>query len=1506
MWFKLWHKRLRRRKPRAVLPHPLYGRHLRLETLEDRYLPSTLTGAQFGGMSFGAGPPGYVGAVPPDTTAAAGPNYVVEAVNSGIATYNKTTGALVGYATLSDFFGPVGATPLVFDPQAAYDDISGRYIITGLEQLTANQTSFLDIAVSNTSNPLDGVTEMHRISVGETDSTGHALWGDYDKLGFNADAVVVSLNMFTFTNSFSRVQLVTFDKSTLLDRNPATLTKYNVDRPSTYFTMTPAVMHGAQPGDPLWFVQTNYFGGSSVDIVRMTNVLSSTPTFSDSTTPVPSYLCPPDATQPNGPEELNTGDARILSVAWRDGMLVAAHGVGLSGGTTAHARWYEFDTTGSAPTLTQSGTLDPTPGAFTFYPSIDIAANGALGMTFLQSSSTQFLSMYITGRAPDDAAGTMQTPVRARAGQAHYSDFTGTAPYRTGDYSGIAVDPVTGTTFWAANEYATAPEPNNWSTWITSFVPYSATTRVTTFVGPCDATSCSPNWSLARNWSNGIPDAGTVVILNNSSTQAGATVDAAFAGQIAGLQIQGGWGTRTLTLGRSLTVTGAGEWDSGTISGAGLFVNQGTLLLNGGVVTLAGSRIDNSGTIIQMTTGNLNLSQSTLNNLAGGVYDFRTDTGIAFAAAPSTVTNSGTIRKSGGTAVSSVNTLFQNTGGTIDVQHGTFQIVGSNQATSTGGTFTLSNNSTLDLTGGGTTVFTGTYTGSGSGTVSVGTGTLQVGAAGATFNFAAGLFQLAAGNLTVSGTATLTNTGALNWTAGSITINTGAQLVNQGALNLAGAAAMALGGGGTLANRGTINQTGAGDLNLAVTLANQANARYILQANSGITNAQAVSTFTNAGTLAKTAGTGTSRITGNVSVSNTGTVDVETGTLALAAGGGFNSAGTFTVARGATLDLTGGAAVIDSGTFTGSGAGTVLLGSGTLTIGTRGAVFNFPARLFQWTGGNLSIPANVTLVNSGTLTGNTATSIGLALNGNLVNNGTLTVTGNGTLGSSGTGSVTNNRSLTLAGAGQKGTSGTLTNRGTGTINLAGSGLKFFGGPVSNQGTVHQTDAGNLALGGPFENQPGALYDLQGDAGLVAGSFWFLNAGVFQKSGGTGISTVGTPFGNLGTVRALSGTLAITSDTFDVSAGTLLGGTWAVLNGATLNLNSGVSLTANNTTVTVDGAGSTFTNLANLAANDGSLTVQHGGTFRTGGNFNNAGSVTIDGSSTFTITGSLVNFAGGTLSGGTWLLAGTLQFPGANIVTNDANLILDGSGPARVLDQNSNNGLANFAVNDVSGSLRVQNGEVFATPGDFTNTGSLSIDASSTFVVSSSLTNFDPTSGTLSGGTYVVAGTLQFPGANITADAANLTLDGSGPGQVLDQLGNNGLANLTAIAATGNLTLQNGYVLTTAGDLANLGYLLLDATSRLNVSGNYTQDVAATLEIQLGGAGGPSGQLNIAGTANLNGTLTLTPVNGYVPATGDTFAILTFGTRNGSDFANPPPGFAESYDDTNGILTVIAQ
>src|SRR5205814_1226127 len=107
------------------------------------------------------------------------------------------------------------------------------------------------------------------------------------------------------------------------------------------------------------------------------------------------------------------------------------------------------------------------------YPGIDINPSGQVGMSYMKSgtdTSTDYLSMWVTGRVSTDAAGTMETPVIVPAGSgvANYHDFTSGG--RAGDLSGINVDPVDGT-FWAANEFANNQATANWGTAIANFAP---------------------------------------------------------------------------------------------------------------------------------------------------------------------------------------------------------------------------------------------------------------------------------------------------------------------------------------------------------------------------------------------------------------------------------------------------------------------------------------------------------------------------------------------------------------------------------------------------------------------------------------------------------------------------------------------------------------------------------------------------------------------------------------------------------------------------------------------------------------------------------------------------------------------------------------------------------------------------------------------------------------------------------------------------------------------------
>ncbi len=909
------------------------------------------------------------------------------------------------------------------------------------------------------------------------------------------------------------------------------------------------------------------------------------------------------------------------------------------------------------------------------------------------------------------------------------------------------------------------PDPTSWTNplnWQPNQVPGQNDTVV--FPAPFQIASC--------------PDGhgGTTPVM--APFTGSSDVNAAF--RVSALTTAAGWGgdinvnsplaiTDGLSMGSgtfggngAMAVAGNSTWSSGTITvGTGGLNHTGTLTLtNGATVFLQGPGTFTNAAqaqVIETGAGSLALgSGATLNNEDGAFFRFRSDGGLTATFGSGTFNNRGTLSKDGGTGTSFIGTntttfaIAFNTSGLVNVDAGRIETTEGGVGTGTGGTFTVAAGAVLDLTG---ISYRGTYTGAGDGQVLINaTDTLRL-AGDTVFDFPAGLLQWQ-GDIDLNG-HTLTNA-ADGFLAQSGTSASPASLRDNAS-------------GGTLDNQGEIDQTGTGDLVFrdGTTLRNEPGAAYRLLADSGFRPRGGISgsgSFINlaGATLSKEGGAlpSLSRIGDGVGFNNNGgTIDVQTGELSLNQGlAGVNTGGIFTVAAGAILDLTGDSDTsLYQGTFTGSGDGTVLINR-TSTLRLAGdAVFDFPTGLLQWQGD-------------------------IDLNGH-----TLTNAADGFLAQSGS-----------------------------SASRASLSDNASGGTLDNQGEIDQTGTGDLILrdGTTLRNEPGAVYRFLTDSGFVPqgglrGSGSFINQGTLSKDGSTGGQSAinfDVGFDNPGTVEVHQGTLFVGRAPNQVSGSTLTGGTWAVFDPATLTISFPATLDTNTATVVLDGPNAVFTNIAGLSGNGGSLSILDGRAFTTAGDFSNNGTLFIDGASTFRVTGRLTNFANGTLTGGTWLIAGTLVFPNADIVT----------------------------------------------------------------------------------------------------DAANLVLDGSGPGQILDPAGNNGLADLAVIDAAGVLTLQNGYVLTTGGSLTNFGYLLLDATSQLNVNGDYTQDAAATLEIQLDGIAGTSGLLNVGGAANLDGTLTLTPVNGYVPATGDAFTVLTFATRNGSDFANPPAGFDESFDDDNGILTVIAQ
>ncbi len=400
-------------------------------TLEDRTLMSVDLWNAFPGLS--------TSAQPPDTTGAAGPDYVLEAINLSAAWYDKSSGSQIFSKPLSSIFSSAGLTGILSlsDPVAMYDEFTGQFVIGALDYNTSSQSRF-DLAISNDEDPNDG---FYGQRYDMNDGTGGFDFADYPKAGYNQESYVFSFNMFPHLSSFSHVDTLAVDKSDL--------TGYRVAVPggSANFTLAPAVMHNANPGDPMWL--TEAAGGSSnIRVVEMTNILSDSPSYQTFNISVPAYSTMPAPTQPGG--TIVNFDTRIINASYNSGFLVAGHSIG-SGGR-AQARWYEIDLVDyGTPTLIQVGDVDQGAGVNTFFPSLDINYEGDIGMTFMESSSSEYLSMYVTGQSiynADYGTGTMEPPALAIAGTARYTSS------RIGDYSGTSVDPADGYSFWSFNQYA--------------------------------------------------------------------------------------------------------------------------------------------------------------------------------------------------------------------------------------------------------------------------------------------------------------------------------------------------------------------------------------------------------------------------------------------------------------------------------------------------------------------------------------------------------------------------------------------------------------------------------------------------------------------------------------------------------------------------------------------------------------------------------------------------------------------------------------------------------------------------------------------------------------------------------------------------------------------------------------------------------------------------------------------------------------------------------------------
>jgi len=396
------------------------------------------------------------GWTPPDPHLAVGPSHVVVMTNGAIAFFQKD-GTLDFQDEIEDsygFWGSVGASGFVFDPEVLYDELSGRFFAMAAEAYAPGSRSYALVAVSDDSDP-NGTWYKYRF-----DTTGLA--GDlFDSPNIGVDANVVYITGDGFGMG-ANYPVYTFDKASLLAGSPPAIQRSTTLSTSTQSAGIPAVSYDSPPA--LYMIEhRESASNNSVRLIALRNPLG-TPNFTTTTLNVPVYSPPTDPPQLGSSVRPETFDARFWSVAYRNGSLWATHHVGSS---RVLARWYEiamngWPDSGQQPSLVQSGDIDPGAGIHTFFCSITVADNGTAAMTYARSATNEYISMGTAYRFPNTDLGMMLgvTTQKVSTGPYNYAS-------RWGDYSEVEVDPADGVTFWAHHEYGVG---NSWRTWVAGLV----------------------------------------------------------------------------------------------------------------------------------------------------------------------------------------------------------------------------------------------------------------------------------------------------------------------------------------------------------------------------------------------------------------------------------------------------------------------------------------------------------------------------------------------------------------------------------------------------------------------------------------------------------------------------------------------------------------------------------------------------------------------------------------------------------------------------------------------------------------------------------------------------------------------------------------------------------------------------------------------------------------------------------------------------------------------------
>lgn len=395
------------------------------------------------------------GWTPPDPEMAVGPDRIGVMTNGRIAMFDKN-----GVEQWRDeiensfgFWGSLGATGFVFDPEICWDPHDQRFVAMACERSSSGTSEFL-LAVSKDATP-DNANDWHKYRINVTSTAGNDI--DSPNLSVSRGYLLLTADFF----GPDKYLLHIIDKASIYSGGAPTFVEELITGTSQQSMGIPVVYDNT---DTLYIVQsTENTNNNQIILHAIENPFTA---YSRTTR----SLSVNNYTYPNQPPQRGSSsrpflfEPRFWSVAQRNGSIWAVHHVNSA---RARVKWYEFDLqgwpmSGSNPTVRQFGTINLGDEIHTYFPSIHVDGQNNAAITFARSSPDEYISIGRVTRAASDPLGTMRPAQVVQVSQnAHTSG-------RWGDYSGTQADPTTDGVFWGHHEF-TNGSTGSWRTWVARY-----------------------------------------------------------------------------------------------------------------------------------------------------------------------------------------------------------------------------------------------------------------------------------------------------------------------------------------------------------------------------------------------------------------------------------------------------------------------------------------------------------------------------------------------------------------------------------------------------------------------------------------------------------------------------------------------------------------------------------------------------------------------------------------------------------------------------------------------------------------------------------------------------------------------------------------------------------------------------------------------------------------------------------------------------------------------------